>query len=345
MTTISDSILNQVVGVLYKLKFLFVMLALASHSVYSANCHQQSTSSLTKNLGSITVPSNLPIGGGITGDLNFSDNAYYSLCESTNTWIKNFNGGLSGVSAIIGTYNGRTTFSTNIPGVGVQIGGVFPITSNKSSGSSNSGWISNGASSWTAFSISNIGWGQEFYIHYSPSIRLIKTSNNVTGGALSGLIAKANAIADQGSAYLSLYLSGSVVNASCSLQMSTINVPLGTWDTSYFSNNQTTSSVDIPLQFNCPSSGVRVNATISANAFSPTQGIVNINTGSGTASGVGVQILNASGSGLPLNNSFAVGTSTQGTYNPGWKARYYKINATVTPGDANAMVTVSFNYQ
>ncbi|EKY3120755.1 type 1 fimbrial protein [Cronobacter turicensis] len=187
---------------------LFVLLLVPGMALAS-DCNQQ-TSSLSKDLGDITVSADLAVGQYITGELNFSDDVYYAMCESTNTVEKEFSGGLTGTLSVAGVYDGRTTFNTNIPGVGIQFGGGFSVTSNQQHNTNYALWLSNGATSATAFSISDIGWGEQFYIHYSPSFRLVKTAPTITSGSLGSQVGQATASGNQGSASLTVSISGTV---------------------------------------------------------------------------------------------------------------------------------------
>ena len=200
---------------------LFFLL-LVPGMVMASDCHQQ-PSSLSKDLGNITVSADLAVGQYITNELNYSDNVYYAMCESTNTVEKTFTGGLTGTLSVAGVYDGRTTFNTNIPGVGIQFGGGFSVTSSQQHNTNYSLWLSNGATSATAFSISDIGWGEQFYIHYSPSFRLVKTATTITSGSLGGQVGKATALGNQGRASLTVSISGSITIQDSTPYCDTVN--------------------------------------------------------------------------------------------------------------------------
>ncbi|HHR6585996.1 TPA: fimbrial protein, partial [Providencia alcalifaciens] len=68
--------------------------------------------------------------------------------------------------------------------------------------------------------------------------------------------------------------------------------------------------------------------------------------GANSAKGIAVQLLNNAGSPITLNQQFTQQDGvTQADYIFGWKARYIKTAATVTPGTANANATVNILYE
>lgn len=329
---------------------LFILL-FAPGMVMASDCHQQ-TSSLSKSLGDITVTSDLAVGQYITDELKFSDNIYYAMCESTNTFEKTFSGGLNGTLSVAGVYNGRTTFNTNIPGVGIQFGGGFSVTSNQQHNTNYSLWLSNGATSATAFTISDIGWGEQFYIHYSPSFRLVKTANSIASGSLGGQVGKATASGNQGSASLTVSISGTVTVKDvpgCSVLTPATSVTLGNHMTSEFTGiNSTTASVNVPVQLQCEA-GVGILATLNATPDTTTTqpGAIKLTASSGlTADGVAVQMIDKQNKGIPLGSVTSLQTTTSGVVDFGWKARYLQTtSASVSVGDANASATVTIDYE
>lgn len=329
----------------------FILSVFAWHPAMAADCHQQSITSLTHDLGTISVPYDLPVGSAITGDLNFSDNAFFAMCESTDTLSKAFSGELIGSSSVAGTFDGRTTFSTSIPGVGIQLGGVFPVTSNKGYNQTYSLWLQNGATSETAFTISDIGWGEQFDIHYSPGFRLVKTSDSLTGGTFSGVVGTARASGNQGSASLSINVTGNitVTTPACTILTPSVNTNLNNHLTTEFTGvNSSTASEPVTVQLNCPKSGMKVMATVNATPDTSTAlpGAIKLSAGSGlTAGGVAVQMLDAGSNGLPLNSPVQYETVSAGIFDFGWKARYLQTGTTVTAGEASASATVSLTYQ
>ncbi|HEX4502925.1 MAG TPA: fimbrial protein [Scandinavium sp.] len=140
-------------------------------------------------------------------------------------------------------------------------------------------------------------------------------------------------------------ISVTVINPSCAVNTSTVNVPVGDYLTTEFTAiNHTTENKNIPISINC-SSSARINALITANSDSSTsqQGAIKLN--SGGASGIAIQLLDKNGAGVALNKKFVVDTTPgAGEYDFNWQVRYLQTAATVSPGDASASATLTLNY-
>ena len=121
---------------------------------------------------------------------------------------------------------------------------------------------------------------------------------------------------------------------------------LGTWHIDDFpAVGSTTDSKDIVLSLNCPITGINIQATVSATAYDAANGIVALSQAADAAKGVGVLLTTDAGTALPLNQLINIGTTTTaGDYNIKWKVRYIKTEDVVTPGTANAIMTVNFEY-
>lgn len=142
--------------------------------------------------------------------------------------------------------------------------------------------------------------------------------------------------------------SGLIVVPTCNVTTPNVNIPLGTWDTASFTNvGSTSTSVPFAVSVNC-SGGNTVFASINADPDSSQAGTIKITNSSGSASGVGIQLLDSSNTPLDVSAGNVAGRITSAlaginTFN--WKARYIKTAATIAPGDANAVATVTLYYQ
>ncbi|MTB65508.1 fimbrial protein [Providencia sp. wls1943] len=139
-----------------------------------------------------------------------------------------------------------------------------------------------------------------------------------------------------------------IIVLSCSLKnnQNTYNINMGDWyDTQFKNINDTQGTVDIPISLSCLS-GTNIKVTVTSdnidNAANGRLGLV----GANSAKGIAVQLLNNAGSPITLNQQFTQQDGvTQTDYIFGWKARYIKTAATVTPGTANANATVNILYE
>ncbi len=147
---------------------------------------------------------------------------------------------------------------------------------------------------------------------------------------------------------LSIPTNGIRINVlSCSLKNTVPTINLGDWyDTQFPTIGSTSNEVDIPITLSCLA-GTNIKATINA-----TSGIVNAAqgqlalSGSDTATGVAIQILDQNKTPVPLGSKITVrNNTTAGDYIFGWKARYIKTENQITPGTANATATVNIRYE
>lgn len=138
------------------------------------------------------------------------------------------------------------------------------------------------------------------------------------------------------------------INASsCAvITPTTLNIALGDYhSTDFGSVGSTLGSANIDMTLSCYD-GVKVTAVISAEEDASQSGVIKLTEGSDSATGLGIQILDANNDPLPIGTEIAVGTTTvEGEYNINWSARYIKTLSKVTAGKANALATVNLNYE
>lgn len=139
-----------------------------------------------------------------------------------------------------------------------------------------------------------------------------------------------------------------ITSMSCGINSTAISVPMGTVKRKDFKGSGTwpedTDTRNFNISLNC-SAGTSVNFQIEGNAQNASQGILSLNGGAESASGVGIQLLH-NNSPLPLSTMINTGTAgTEGEYSIPLQARYYQTQSTVTPGIANSSATFTLTYQ
>lgn len=97
---------------------------------------------------------------------------------------------------------------------------------------------------------------------------------------------------------------------------------------------------------NCPN---KQNIFLTLSTSSPqaggTVGVIAPTSGSGYATGVGVQVLQSDGSSaFPFNAAVQVGTASASTYNINLFAQYYQTGNSAGAGNVKAMATYTLNY-
>ncbi|WP_269933573.1 fimbrial protein [Serratia liquefaciens] len=147
-----------------------------------------------------------------------------------------------------------------------------------------------------------------------------------------------------------LYIDGSttVTKIACSLNSTSINVPLGDVSTVQFTAiGATVGDKTFDLGLNCDKEA-RINVALAGTQNTDTTDtsvLALTNAGqTGTAKGVGVQLLYG-GVPLKINNNMVLKTSVGGQETLPFTARYYQTNNLLEPGKANSSATLNITYQ
>ncbi|MFM0163504.1 fimbrial protein [Paraburkholderia sediminicola] len=146
----------------------------------------------------------------------------------------------------------------------------------------------------------------------------------------------------------------SVSSAACTVTTLSPNVSLDAISTSALKGvDSTAGEKSFPIKLNCPSAETKVYITLTDNANpANTSTTLSLKSGS-TASGVGLQVLNAGtpvafgpDSAAPGNkNQWLVGTSSEGPMTIPLTARYVQTATKVKAGTVNGVATFTMSYQ
>lgn len=146
-----------------------------------------------------------------------------------------------------------------------------------------------------------------------------------------------------------LNFSGRFNQAGCTVSSSSsLTVSMGDWYSNDFTGvGSTTTNKSVPVVLNC-AAGAKVVATLQANSSDPQNGKINVTSSGGTtaATGVNVQLVNASNTPLVLNSSFIVTNyASGGSYPLNWYAHYIQTSTPITAGSAYAVAVLTLSYQ
>lgn len=227
-------------------------------------------------------------------------------------------------------------YPTNVAGVGVQVtttgGRVFPQIVNGDAGPVGAGLYNGGSGVYYIF---------------------VKTGP-VAGGEVTGVdVPTVTQTYLPSAPIFRVSGAGSITFTAASCVTPDVVVDLGHHLKNEFTGaGHTTANVDFNLQLNsCPAGMTSIKYRIDpvTTVQLPAQSVVALD-GTSTASGVGVQLLTASGGAHPLGpGTDQVFTSysptTGGSYTIPLKARYYQTGASVTPGLANTTMMFTMTYQ
>lgn len=241
------------------------------------------------------------------------------------------NGDVTGIVSTVGPQPANTSspvFPTSIPGLGFQIvrndnGTVVPVYPN--------GSVPKG----------------KFQLSTTVTLKLIVTGT-VGSGSLSGTIGSWSFLGVGPVENLNLGSPVTVTSNACSVSAGSQNlaVNLPSVSTSAFSGVGSTSG-DTPfsIQLNCPGGPGSNTVLLQLDANNPYSSSVLSN--SGTATSVGVQLLDGNGTPIQFGTPQNVGVTTSTQIVAKYQARYYQTssNAAGLPGSVSATATFTISYQ
>lgn len=186
-------------------------------------------------------------------------------------------------------------------------------------------------------------------------LEIIKTANRVGNGPLSSVpIGRVQLENDPSRKFVLVQLGDiRILAPSCQVAVGSKNqiVNMGQEYRNRFDRvGSTTASKDFQVVVNCQSSpnGIENTVSLTMDATSDpsnTPGVLSIDTGTGTATGVGIQVLDGKGLPVAFGQPKELGQSKDGDYVVPFKARYYQVAGTVGGGKANGRATLTLTYK
>ncbi|MNV38867.1 Fimbria adhesin protein precursor [compost metagenome] len=312
--------------------------------------------------GNITVGRDLPVGTEIYRREFITTSDFIIQCDPGDyVYHRNFSITPYPVSSYVHPTHGAKVYTTPIAGVGAVIlaggAGALPGVDNMR---------------FTAPTNATLYAGRQY------ALLLIKIADNVGSGAITGAQFPSPRFRMQGDNTLDFLLGGftgqvNIVSRTCTTP--DVSVNLGTHQMSALSGVGTgTSWVNVPIRLtNCPAFHARsltgsyndrgqANQTATANTIgyrvnpvtsvvNPAQGVMALQPDgvNQTATGIGIQMVDASNNPLTYGVRRASGLALTATNNASYtinlRARYYQTATTPTSGQANGAATVTLIYE
>ncbi len=299
----------------------------------------------------ITIQRDLPVGS-LIGNEVLSGEIVSHRCTNSEPRLSYQEYGVKGYGNYVTSIGGRRVYSTNIEGIGYAVGGTSVSacsgTTNYVNGQSTiDGNLNNRRNCFV-----NGMFGSQ-PMRAIARIQFYKTAPTTGSGTVAAKQVGAIILRNNQSTWHSpestfSIAAFSVTTLACTMNTTVISVPMGTVKKREFNGpgtwpgNANTRNFNISLNCNA---GTRVNLQVDGNAQNASQGILNLNEGTNSASGVGIQLLHKNAP-LPLSTIIYQGNaSTPGEYIIPLQARYFQTQSTITPGTANSSATVSLTYQ
>lgn len=332
------------------LRIILLTLFIVPGVTYAYTC--TSGSATTISPPNIIVQRDLPVGSQIGSDVTTPIVTAFTCSNNTTPTLTYQQFGGKGYGTYVATLNGRRVYSTNIAGIGYS---VTVVSTNNCAGYTGSvdgnDNVDGNQNNKIICSVNGLMGSQP--IQGQMKISYYKTatttgSGAVTGSTVASFILRNNQNSWQNPETYVSAASFNVTTLACTVTNTAISVPMGTVEKRSFSGvgtwpgDSNTKSFTIPLNCN---SGTRVNLQIDGSVQSATNGVLNLNSGTGSATGVGIQLL-YNDQPLALGTSFLAGTTTSsGTYNIALKSRYYQTADNITTGSANSSATFTLTYR
>lgn len=338
-----------------KKRVLFIasagLLALTSINAHAYTCTTL-TASTVLTPQTITISRDLPVGSPIGNELVSGVVQTYSCSNTPAPALTYQEFGVKGYGTYVTSINGRRVYSTNVPGVGYAVGLTMLNICNSTAYVNGTLTGDGNVNNKILCSVNGlIGGGAN--LTAQARIQFYKTAESTGSGTVSASKVGAFILRNDQTNWV---MPESVINMAafnvnsiaCTVTNSAISVPMGTVQKNAFAGPGTwpgdanTRNFSIPLDCNA---GTLVNLQIDGNAQNAAQGVLNLNESSGSASGVGIQLLR-NNSPLPLSTTINTGmTTSEGANSIPLQARYYQTGSNITPGTANASATFTLTYQ
>lgn len=304
--------------------------------------------------GTVTFPPNIAIGAR-------ADNGAYTTSNVSGLVTCKFTGDTSANreidytigsnNTIAGTYDGYTTFQTNLEGLGVQLGTDMDFSSTiKADAKSVSNlWLMSGnANAGGVAKVSSSNATET--IDVMVRMYFIKTAGDVASGTASGQVGYVKFIPDRAPAnmlIIPIYLSGVKISATGCEVSSTkeVSIVLDDVQKSDLPDVNSTWGQSSPqnIQLAC-SKGTSVGITFSGTQSSDSAADASVLKNNGSAQGIGVQLLKSDGTPYVLGTRVAVSNSSDSTVNIPVSARYIRTGDMVA-GSVTSSATYTLDYE
>ena len=321
------------------LPFVVLALSLCGTQMASAAC-KRTAGAVAKyvdmNMGTVIIPNDLAVGATI---------AVKSFAIPTqgasDILVECKNGGGTAIGLMLqGSSLGNSIYSTAVPGVGIRLSRVIQgqVTFYPHR-------LALKNSTHYAFEA-----GSQF------KVELIKTAAVTGNGPLAAGTYTRYYVDGDNFTILTTTLSGNgitIVTPSCTVDTGSrnISVQFGQVPHNAFTGKGSTAgNRGFNIQLNC-SAGQNAQNTVylrmdATRDPSNEPGVLKLTSAnSGTATGVGIQILNGQSAPVTFGEDALVGPSKDGAYVLPYTARYYQTGSTVTAGKANGTATFTLDYK
>ncbi|WP_250453972.1 fimbrial protein [Caballeronia sp. ATUFL_M2_KS44] len=314
-----------------------------------ATCTFRSGYSMTNSVmtlpAQLSVPLNAPVGTVLY------DSGWVSG-GGTDIWCQGGEGFYAGYASPMTPVSGMAhVYQTGVQGIGIKSAGSNTLYANNHPADINA--VGNGTASWfLEYPMAYMGATQA--LEYIPAgvyrVQLVVTGT-LAPGSTRMTIPSPTATTKYGSfvTNISTFTATTVNIAGIGCQVNTTNIvvqlpPVLASDMRAVGTTKGATGFQIPLVCD---SGVKIAYEIDGTSGSSATGVLANQTGSGYATGVGVQVLQNS-TPVTLNQmsgNYITTSAANQTVNIPFTAQYYQTATTATPGSVKGLATFQMNYQ
>lgn len=244
----------------------------------------------------------------------------------------------------------KRIYGSRLSGIGYVMGATSGSRATMWLGNSQSGWNGTGgifATDWALAAASKRG--EDFPM--TAKVQLVKIGATASGplnGTLGVFFAGNGAPPTDWGSDIPIYIIGNINALSCSLDSTSINVPLGNISNTKFTGIATTAGdKSFNVGLTCDKDAkINVSLDGTQNADTSQTSVLALTSAgqAGIATGVGVQLLYG-GAPLEIKKSILLKTSAGGQETLPFTARYYQTKVVVGAGQANSSATLNITYQ
>lgn len=314
-----------------RLAYLFLAILCAGwHASSWAECKTTVGLPAVINYGSIAVSNSLAVGAVIPATER--PVRIVGTCTSANLFNQPVVACPTGPSAVAGMTG---VYTTGLAGVGMRLVDINGVP-----------MVGTGQCSTTSFLGTTDSAG---HFDVSGTFALIKTGPITPGtlGAASyntGIFQKSVTLNDNNNT-ISALSTTPIKAVACSVMTGTANqtvtLPIMTTH-SLSSPGQTSGTTPFQIRMSCVE-GVAVS--VSFESVSGESGVASVLGSTGSASGIGIQLLDSTRAALVLKQPLVITHSTTGDFTMSFFAQYYRLNSAIGAGSVNGAAIFTMSYQ
>ena len=160
------------------------------------------------------------------------------------------------------------------------------------------------------------------------------------------LLVAAGAVAADGT----IHFTGSITDQTCTVDSSSQNMNVDLGNVAQTALNGAAGMKASPTRFtlslsDCPDTVTGANVKFDGTSDGVNQNLLALDSGTGIATGVGIEIADKNGTASPLHSASADYTLAEGTNSLDFVARYVSTGTAVTTGTANGTSQFTINYK